>query len=76
MSHPTPGPDQERTRRAFLGGVARKAAYVAPAVLAMSTHRADAGGISCKPLGSPCVADLECCSLNCRFNMGTGTCKM
>ena len=54
-------------RRVFLGRVAVKAAYVAPAALALRAARTGhAGGASCGTAGSPCDVDAECCTgLNC-----------
>ena len=50
------------TRRAFMGGVARKAVYVAPAVLALkAAQRAGADFTGCVGPGSPCMTDPECC---------------
>jgi hypothetical protein len=50
-------------RRAFVIGVARKAAYVAPAVLALkAAQRVEAGGASCGTAGSPCTTDADCCT--------------
>ncbi len=49
-------------RRVFLGRVAKKAAYVAPAVLALKAARtASAGPSACGETGSPCATDLDCC---------------
>ena len=54
-------------RRAFLGRVARKTAYVAPAVLALkAAQTGHAGGASCGTAGSPCLNNPDCCTgLNC-----------
>lgn len=55
--------DQPLDRRGFLVGAARRAAYVAPAVLAISAaRRAGAGGPSCGDAGSPCAVDGDCCT--------------
>ena len=51
------------TRRAFMSGVARKAVYVAPVVLAMqAAQRAGADFTGCVGPGSPCMTDPECCT--------------
>ncbi len=50
-------------RRVFLGQVAKKAAYVAPAVLALKAARtATAGPSGCGQTGSPCTTDADCCA--------------
>ena len=49
-------------RRVFIGRVARKAAYVAPAVLALKAAQTTyAGPSGCGQTGSPCTTDPECC---------------
>ena len=49
-------------RRVFIGRVAKKAAYVAPAVLALKAARTAHAGISgCGQTGSPCDTDADCC---------------
>ena len=49
-------------RRVFLGRVAKKAAYVAPAVLALKAAQTAHAGISgCGQTGSPCATDVDCC---------------
>ena len=49
-------------RRVFLGQVAKKAAYVAPAVLALkAAQTAHAGPSGCGQTGSPCATDADCC---------------
>ncbi len=49
-------------RRVFIGRVAKKAAYVAPAVLALKAARtATAGPSACGQTGSPCTTDADCC---------------
>lgn len=49
-------------RRVFLGRMAIKAAYVAPAVLALQAARTTyAGPSGCGQTGSPCATDLDCC---------------
>ncbi|MHC4590782.1 MAG: hypothetical protein ACYTAQ_16030 [Planctomycetota bacterium] len=51
------------TRRAFMSGVARKAVYVAPAVLALkAAQRAGADFTGCVGPGSPCNVDGDCCT--------------
>ena len=49
-------------RRVFLGRVAKKAAYVAPAVMTLkAATTAYAGPSACGQTGSPCATDLDCC---------------
>ena len=49
-------------RRVFIGRVATKAAYVAPAVLALkAAQTAYAGPSGCGLTGSPCNVDADCC---------------
>ncbi|MEE8460198.1 MAG: hypothetical protein V3S08_09995 [Phycisphaerales bacterium] len=49
-------------RRVFIGRVARKAAYVAPAVLALKAAQTTyAGPSGCGQTGSPCLTDPDCC---------------
>lgn len=49
-------------RRVFLGRVAKKVAYVAPAVLALRASQTAHGGASaCGETGSPCAVDADCC---------------
>ena len=59
--------ENQLKRRAFLGRVAAKAVYVAPAVLALKAARTGhAGGASCGTAGSPCAVNGDCCTgLNC-----------
>ena len=56
-------------RRVFLGRVAKKAAYVAPAVMVLKAARTAHAGISgCGENGSPCVDDGDCCAgFTCRI---------
>ncbi len=50
-------------RRVFIGSVVRKAAYVAPAVLALkAAQTAYAGPSGCGQAGSPCNVDGDCCT--------------
>lgn len=50
-------------RRVFLGRMAIKAAYIAPAVLALKAARTTyAGPSGCGQSGSPCAADGDCCA--------------
>ena len=50
-------------RRVFIGSVARKAAYVAPAVLALKAAQTTYAGTSgCGQAGSPCATDVDCCT--------------
>jgi hypothetical protein len=54
--------ETQPTRRAFMRGVAKKAAYVAPAVLAMqAARRAGAEFTGCVGPASPCSVDGDCC---------------
>jgi hypothetical protein len=47
-------------------GVAKKAVYVAPAVLAMqAAQRAGADFTGCVGPGSPCTVNADCCSATC-----------
>ncbi len=49
-------------RRVFIGRVARKAAYVAPAALALKAAQTTyAGPSGCGETGSPCNIDSDCC---------------
>ena len=72
---PDPRPDAIR-RRAFVIGMARKAAYVAPAAIALhAAQKVQAGIGSCADAGSPCVDNFDCCTATptCEFNgMGCG----
>lgn len=50
-------------RRAFIGKVATRAAYVAPAVLTLQAARKTyAGPSGCGQTGSPCTNDPDCCA--------------
>ncbi len=71
-------------RRVFIGRVAKKAAYVAPAVLALKAATTAHAGISaCGQTGSPCLTDADCCVGFFCLNMAgmpcepsdTGTCE-
>jgi len=56
------------TRRTFLSGASKKALYVTPAVLTLTSSQARAGSVfdsTCGDVDSPCTADVECCSLMC-----------
>ena len=65
---PDPRPDAIR-RRAFVIGMARKAAYVAPAAIALhAAQKVHAGGASCGTVGSPCVVNGDCCAGMCEFS--------
>ena len=59
-------------RRAFLGRVAKKAAYVAPAVMVLQAAQTAHAGISgCGQTGSPCVDNQDCCGgFTCRDMQG------
>lgn len=49
-------------RRVFIGRVARKTAYVAPAVLALKAAQTTyAGPSGCGQTGSPCISLPDCC---------------
>ena len=49
-------------RRVFLGRVAKKAAYIAPAVMVLKAATTAHAGISmCGESGSPCATDGDCC---------------
>jgi len=56
-----------RSRRAFLMGVGRKAAYMTPVVLTLAAAPALASphSASCKPIAGSCDSDNDCCSGNC-----------
>ena len=68
-------------RRVFVGRVAKKAVYVAPAVMVLKAARTAHAGISgCGEAQSPCATDADCCpaftcktmtGMNC---MGAGGC--
>ncbi len=58
--------DATSSRREFIGRVARKAIYVAPAVMVLNGNRAVAmGSVPCYPAGSPCATGTDCCSMVC-----------
>ncbi|MBT8484123.1 MAG: hypothetical protein HKO59_05055 [Phycisphaerales bacterium] len=58
------------SRRGFLGTAAGRAAYLAPAVLALTSREAVAGVSGCGQTGSPCSTDLDCCvGWNCQTSM-------
>ena len=49
-------------RRLFLGRVAKRVAYIAPAVLALNAAQTAHAGLSaCGQTGSPCATGLDCC---------------
>ena len=50
-------------RRMFIGRVATKTAYVAPAILALKAAQTTyaAGPSGCGQTGSPCLNDPDCC---------------
>jgi hypothetical protein len=49
-------------RRVFIGTVAKRAAYIAPAVLALKAAQTTyAGPSACGQTGSPCNTDVDCC---------------
>ena len=50
-------------RRVFVGRVAKKAVYVAPAVMVLNAAtKAHAGISGCGADGSPCTTDADCCA--------------
>ena len=56
--------DIRPTRRGFVTGAAKKAAYVAPAVLALAAvRRVTSDFTGCTGTGSPCTQHTECCSV-------------
>ena len=63
-------------RRVFMGRVVTKAAYIAPAVLALKAAQTTyAGPSGCGQTGSPCATDLDCCGgFTCKFMLGGGPC--
>ncbi len=55
--------DSRSTRRALVARVARKTAYVAPAVLALNAaRRAAADYTGCVGPASPCTMGSDCCN--------------
>ncbi len=61
-------------RRAFLGRVARRAAYVAPAAMALTAvRRAQGGSLACFIQGSNCLTDENncCAGLTCQRSNGS-----
>jgi hypothetical protein len=61
MSEHEPGSEHLK-RRVFLGRMAVKAAYIAPAVLALKAAETTHAGLSaCGQTGSPCTSDADCC---------------
>ncbi len=68
-------------RRVFLGRVAKKAVYVAPAVMVLkAATKAHAGISMCGQTGSLCMTDADCCpGFNCEQQgggpCGAGPCK-
>lgn len=80
--HPRDGDSEppRTTRRAFLRGAAKKAIYVAPAIVTFTASQAQAGSApdfdsGCIEAGSvnPCTVDGDCCNgaLTCN---GSGDC--
>ena len=62
-------------RRVFLGRVAKKAAYIAPAVMVLGPARPVHAGISgCGQTGSLCNTDADCCAGFFCEQMGGGPC--
>ena len=62
-------------RRVFLGRVAKKAVYVAPAVMVLkAATKAHAGISMCGEDGSPCTTDADCCPAFVCEEMGGGPC--
>ena len=68
-------------RRVFIGGVAKKAVYVAPAVMVLKAATTAHAGISmCGETGSPCTTDADCfpgfiCEQQGGGPCGAGPCK-
>ena len=62
-------------RRVFLGRVAKKAVYIAPAVMVLkAATKAHAGISMCGQTGSPCTDDPDCCvGFTCKVP-GMGSC--
>ena len=60
-------------RRVFFGRVAKKAVYVAPAVMVLkAATKAHAGISACGQDGSPCATDADCCTgFECESMPGT-----
>lgn len=62
MDHDVTDEQSRIRRRAFFGRVAMKAAYVAPAVLALkAAQKTYAGPSGCGQTGSPCAVNGDCC---------------
>ncbi len=62
-------------RRVFLGRVAKKAVYVAPAVMVLkAATKAHAGISMCGETGSLCMTDADCCPGFLCEAMGGGPC--
>lgn len=68
--------DIRSTRRAFVKRAAKKAAYIAPAVMVLApARRVAADYTGCTGPGSPCTMHNECCSalaMACRQPDGMG----
>lgn len=66
------------TRRKFLGGAGKKAAFVVPVVWTLSAQKAMAGASnpsanpSCATDGEICVTNTDCCSDVCAFGRCIG----
>lgn len=66
------------TRRRFLGGAGKKAAFVVPVVWTLSAPKAMAAGSnpsanpSCATDGEICVTNTDCCSNVCAFGQCVG----
>jgi len=66
------------TRRGFLGGAGKKAAFVVPVVWTMSAQKTMAGGSnpsanpSCATGDEICVTNTDCCSNVCAFGRCVG----
>lgn len=72
------GASDTPSRRAFLGGVGKKAAYIVPVISMLPARSAFAAGsagsavVSCVAQNDPCIADTDCCSGMCQSFMCTG----
>ena len=55
------------SRRSFIIGVGKKAAYITPIVMTLTAAPAVASphAASCKPTGQPCTRNPSCCSNVC-----------
>ena len=70
-------PPATTTRRGFLGKGARKIAYAAPVIVALSASHVHAGSefdSTCGEAGSPCTIDGDCCTSMCHWIMSSQVC--